>query len=446
MATRTQETLLNRTSADLIGEARRIVIKVGSSLLIDPSGKAAREDWLASLGADIAALRASGQQVVAVSSGAVALGRRQLGLKPSARLDHKQAAASAGQILLMEAWQRALAPHGIPAAQLLLTIEDTERRRRWLNARATMEVLLAQGALPVINENDSVATDELRYGDNDRLSARAAQMIRGDLLILLSDVDGLYTGDPSRDDSARHVPFVEEITRDIEALAGDPGQLGSGGMRTKVAAARIASGAGCATIIASGREHHPIRRLQEGARSTLFSAYGSPARAYKQWIAGTLEPAGSLTIDAGAAKALASGKSLLPAGVVAVGGEFERGSCLAVLDRQGKEVARGISAYNAAEARGDPGLRQRPDRGVSGLSRPGRVDPPRRSCDYRAMRMLEATMAEIGRRARAGAAALREAPAAQRTDAIRAMARHLRARARPKCSPPMPPTWRKRRR
>ena len=278
----------------------------------------------------------------------------------------KQAAAAAGQPLLMQAWERAFAPFGIPTAQLLLTLDDTESRRRWLNGRATMEVLLASGALPVINENDSVATEELRYGDNDRLSARVAQMMQCDLLILLSDVDGLYTANPARDPGARHVPHVESITDEIERCAGDASGagVGSGGMRTKLAAARIAQGFGCATIIASGQIDHPLGRLLSGeARSTLIDAAGSPARAYKQWIAGTLVPAGSIRIDDGAVRALQSGKSLLPAGVRAVEGSFERGVCLRVLDPNGREVARGITAYTSAETEAILGC---PSAGIEG--------------------------------------------------------------------------------
>lgn len=337
--------------ARLIADARRIVVKVGSSLIVDPAGRTARIVWLASLGADIAALRSQGKEIILVSSGAVGLGRTYLGMKRPARLDQKQAAAAAGQSLLMQAWQQALAP--IAVAQLLLTYDDTERRRRWLNARATIETLLAHKALPVINENDSVATDELRFGDNDRLSARAAQMIKADLLVLLSDIDGLYAADPARTPSAAFIPYVERIDAAIEASAGGAvaDGFGSGGMRTKIAAARIAMAAGCATLIASGREQHPLRRLAEGARATIVAATGSPGRAYKQWIAGTLEPAGSLVVDDGAASALAAGKSLLPAGVVEVRGDYERGSCLAIVDRAGREVGRGISSYDSAEAR-----------------------------------------------------------------------------------------------
>jgi glutamate 5-kinase len=340
---------LARTAA-LITAARRITVKVGSSLLVDDAG--VRREWLRALGEDLSKLREEGRQFVIVSSGAVALGRKRLSLKASARLALKQAAAASGQPLLMRAWEEAAAPFGIPTAQLLLTLDDTESRRRWLNARATIEVLLANGALPVVNENDTVATEELRYGDNDRLSARVAQMIQSDLLILLSDVDGLYTGDPRRDSRARHVPHIQTITEEVESwAAGATGAgLGSGGMRTKIVAARIAQSFGCATIIASGHEEHPLTRLASGeAIATVIDAAGSPARAYKQWIKGTLVPAGSVQVDAGAVRALAGGKSLLPAGVTSLEGTFERGVCLRILGPDGKEIARGISAYTSAE-------------------------------------------------------------------------------------------------
>ncbi len=336
-------------SAALIKAARRITVKVGSSLLVERDG--VRNAWLHALGEDVAGLRDE-RQIVIVSSGAVALGRRRLSIKASAKLALKQAAAASGQPLLMRAWEEALTPFGIPTAQLLLTLEDTESRRRWLNARATIEVLLGNGALPIVNENDTVATEELRYGDNDRLSARVAQMIQSDLLILLSDVDGVYTADPRRNPGARHVPHMESLSEEVESwAAGTSGAgVGSGGMRTKLAAARIAQGFGCATIIASGHDEHPLARLASGeARSTVIDAKGSPARAYKQWIAGTLVPAGSVTVDAGAVSALDAGKSLLPAGVRAVDGTFERGVCLRVLDPDGREVARGICAYTSAE-------------------------------------------------------------------------------------------------
>ena len=337
-------------SAALIKAARRITVKVGSSLLVDSDG--VRWAWLRALGEDLGKLREQGRQFVVVSSGAVALGRKRLSLKASARLALKQAAAASGQPLLMRAWEEAAALFGIPTAQLLLTLDDTESRRRWLNARATIEVLLANGALPVVNENDTVATEELRYGDNDRLSARVAQMIQSDLLILLSDVDGVFTTDPRRDSKARHVPHIEAITEEVESWAAGASAagIGSGGMRTKIAAARIAQSFGCATIIASGHDEHPLARLASGeAIATVSDAAGSPARAYKQWIAGTLVPAGSVQVDAGAVRALAGGKSLLPAGVKSVEGTFERGVCLRILGPDRKEIARGITAYTSAE-------------------------------------------------------------------------------------------------
>lgn len=344
-----QETLAR--VAALIEAARRLTVKVGSSLLASEHG--VRRDWLETLGKDIAELRSAGKQMVVVSSGAVALGRHHLKLKRSARLPLKQAAAAAGQPLLMDAWADAFRPFGIPAAQLLLTLDDTESRRRWLNARATMEVLLGQGAVPVVNENDSVATEELRYGDNDRLSARVAQMIQSDVLILLSDVDGVYTANPQRDPEARHVAHIEDISAEVEGWAdGASGAgIGSGGMRTKIAAAKIASSFGCATIIASGHSDHPLAGLASGgARATVIDASGSPASAYKQWIAGTLVPAGSILVDDGAVKALASGKSLLPSGARKIEGSFERGVCLRIIAPDGREVARGITAYTSREA------------------------------------------------------------------------------------------------
>jgi len=347
------QTISATTPAQAIACAQRITLKIGSSLLIDEAEGGARDAWLASVAADIVELRSQGKKIIVISSGAVALGRRHLGMKRSARLDFKQAAAAAGQPLLMQAWERALSPHGIATAQLLLTIEDTEQRHRSLNARATLEVLLAQGGLPVINENDSVATDELRYGDNDRLSARVAQVVRSELLILLSDVDGLYTADPASEPTAERIAYVATISPDIEHMAAGAkaAGTGTGGMRTKIEAARIASGFGCMTIIASGRGNRPLRHLGDGGPGTLIAASGSPGKAYKQWIAGTLSPAGSVTIDAGALRALGSGKSLLPGGVTAVEGRFERGACLRILGPSGEEVARGIAAYGASETR-----------------------------------------------------------------------------------------------
>jgi glutamate 5-kinase len=344
-------------AAALLAAARRVTVKIGSSLLIRSDAAELREDWLASVAADLAELRRSGKQLIVASSGAVALGRARLGLSRSVRLDVKQAAAATGQPLLMQAWDRAMSAHNIATAQLLLTIGDTEARRRWLNARATLETLFARGVLPVVNENDSVAPEELRYGDNDRLSARVAQLARSDLLILLSDVDGLYTGDPARDPAARHIPRLEEIDAEAEGFAG-PARgdgVGTGGMRSKLAAARIARAFGCATIIASGRDDHPLARLA-GARATVIPALGSPASAYKQWIAGSLAPAGTVTIDAGAVAALRAGKSLLPAGITRLDGSFERGACLAICDAAGAEIGRGIAAYAATEAAAILGL------------------------------------------------------------------------------------------
>lgn len=336
-------------AASLIGSARRIVVKVGSSLLVEHGS--VRSAWLATLAEDIRSLMDQGKQVVIVSSGAVALGRSYLKMSATGRLDQKQAAAAAGQSLLIQQWQRALEPHEVPVAQLLLTLDDTEQRRRWINARATLQVLLGQGALPVINENDSVATDELRYGDNDRLSARAAQMVQADALVLLSDVDGLYTSDPNVDPAARHIPVLDTIDEESEraALGARRGGVGTGGMRTKLMAAAIAQGSGCATIIASGKEDHPLGRLLEGERSTVISASGNPATAYKQWIAGALSTAGTLTLDDGALRALQSGKSLLPAGITQVGGDFSKGGCVALLSLGGAEIGRGVTNYSAAD-------------------------------------------------------------------------------------------------
>lgn len=338
--------------AALIKAARRITIKVGSSLVVESEHNGVRSAWLSSLARDIVRLRDAGKQVAIVSSGAVALGRQHLKIRRSARLAMKQAAAAAGQPLLMQAWAAALSPFGIPTAQLLLTLDDTESRRRWLNARATMDVLLAQGVVAIINENDTVATEELRYGDNDRLSARVAQMIQSDVLILLSDVDGVYTANPSRDAQALHIPHIDRITSEVEQWAGGASSsgVGSGGMKTKIAAARVAQGFGCATIIASGHAEQPISALEKrDCKATIIAAAGSPARAYKQWIAGSLVPAGSVHIDEGAGRALGNGRSLLPAGITSVQGNFERGVCLRVLSPAGEEIARGITAYTSVE-------------------------------------------------------------------------------------------------
>ena len=341
--------------------ARLVVVKVGSALLVSPETGLVDQGWLAAFAADAARLRARGQKLVVVSSGAVALGRVRLGLPARAlALPEKQAAAAAGQSLLMRAWEEALEPHALRAAQILLTPDDTEVRKRFLNARATLETLLDLGAVAVVNENDTVATEELRYGDNDRLAARVAQMVGADLLVLLSDVDGLYTADPRGDPAAAHIPRVAAITPAIEAMAGGAnveGGVGTGGMATKLAAARIAAGAGCATLITLGRRPAPLAAVEHGERATLFAAAETPAAAYKAWIAGSLTPQGALTVDSGAAAALRKGKSLLAAGVRGVDGRFDKGDAVVVLDADGRELGRGLTRYDIADARRIVGLR-----------------------------------------------------------------------------------------
>jgi glutamate 5-kinase len=333
-------------------QARRIVVKVGSALLVDQDTGRLNRSWLETLIEDLLRLRKRGQQVVLVSSGAIALGRRQLGLaKGILRLEESQAAAAVGQIRLAHAYKELLEAHDVIVAQVLLTLEDSERRRRYLNARATLESLLAIGALPVINENDTVATTEIRYGDNDRLAARVAQMAGADCLVLLSDVEGLFTADPNKDSNAQFIQQVRQITPQIEAMAGaSASAVGSGGMTTKILAARIAVAAGCHMCIASGHPRHPVSRLEEGARCTWFVPHATPVTARKQWIAGTLKPAGAITIDHGALKALREGKSLLPAGVTAARGRFERGDTVSVLGPDGAEFARGIVAYSDVDS------------------------------------------------------------------------------------------------
>jgi glutamate 5-kinase len=319
--------------------------------LISPGGQVNRH-WLGTLVEDLLRLRARQQEVVLVSSGAIALGRRELKLPggPLA-LPHAQAAAAVGQIALAHIYKELFAAAGVTVAQILLTLEDSEHRRRYLNARATLSELLGLGALPVINENDTVATTEIRYGDNDRLAARVAQMTSADCLLLLSDVAGLYTADPNLDPAARLIPEVREITPEIEAMGGGSASaVGSGGMATKIAAAKIATAAGCAMAIAAGAPLHPVRRLEEGAECSWFLPSQNPENARKQWIAGSLRPNGAVIIDAGALQALRSGKSLLPAGVVAVSGQFVRGDTVSVLDRDGNEIARGMIAYGDRDA------------------------------------------------------------------------------------------------
>lgn len=335
-----------------LASAKRIVVKVGSSLLVGEDGADAR--WLAAFAADVARLRARGQQVLVVSSGAVALGRRRLALpKRALTLPEKQAAAAAGQSRLMRAWEEAFEPHDIACAQVLMTRDDTEVRRRWLNARATVETLLTLGVVPVVNENDTVVTEELRYGDNDRLAARIAQLAGADLLILLSDVDGLYTADPRNNPAAEHLARIGRLTPEIEAMAGGANAqagVGTGGMATKLQAARIAAAAGCATLITLGHRPDPLQAVEAGAKATLIEPSTTPAAAYKAWIAGSLAPAGALIVDDGAAAAVRRGKSLLAAGVRRVEGGFDKGDCVLVRDEAGHEIARGLARYEAADA------------------------------------------------------------------------------------------------
>lgn len=351
---------MDHTASELIGGARRAVVKIGSSLLIDPQSGGPDTARFAAIAAALAGWRTRGIETVLVSSGAVALGRRRLKL-PAGKLplDQKQAAAAAGQTALMIAWDRALEPHGLPAAQALLTFDDMESRRRWLNARATLDALLAAGAQPVINENDTVATAELRYGDNDRLAARVAQMCDADILVLLSDVDGLYDADPGRTPGARLIACVDAITPEIEALGGEPGKAGTGtgGMASKIAAARIAARAGIATIIAAGAQDDPLGRLERGAPHTVFAPETTRVTARQNWIAGAVAPRGTLHLDDGAVAALRTGKSLLPAGIVRVEGEFARGETVALAGPDGVPLAKGISAYGADDLRRIAGLR-----------------------------------------------------------------------------------------
>jgi len=332
---------------------RRLVIKIGSAILVEANGEL-REEWLKSLSQDIAALKSAGKDIIIVSSGAIALGRARLGLTGrNLSLAEKQASAAAGQSLLTRAYESALETHNITTAQALLTLNDTEDRRRWLNARSTLETLLALGAIPIINENDTVATDEIRYGDNDRLAARTAQMLGADTLILLSDIDGLYTADPRSDDTAKHLPLISTLSDDIIAMGGGinaQAAVGSGGMATKLAAAKIATQAGCRMCIMDGRGDNPLTRLKQGDRASWFEAENNPKKARSQWIGGALKPRGTLTIDNGAAKALTQGKSLLAAGVTQLSGSFSKGDSVSVCNEAGTELARGLIAYDASEA------------------------------------------------------------------------------------------------
>jgi glutamate 5-kinase len=332
--------------------ARRIVVKIGSALLVDRTTGRLRATWLNSLADDVAALADAGRDVILVSSGAIALGRHALGLpKGTLELEQSQAAAAVGQVSLAHAYQNVFQARGRATAQILLTLGDTEERRRYLNARRTIEMLLAHKAIPVVNENDTVATSEIRYGDNDRLSARVASMVSADCLVLLSDIDGLYTAPPGTDPSATHIPLVDAITPEIEAMAGDAGtELSKGGMKTKVEAARIAMAAGTDMVITTGKPLHPLRQLDQGAACTWFIAPSDPVTAKKRWIAGQLEPKGHVTVDAGAEKALGQGRSLLPAGVTGVSGSFDRGDAVVIRSAAGRELGRGLVAYALADA------------------------------------------------------------------------------------------------
>ncbi|MGB3865367.1 MAG: glutamate 5-kinase [Xanthobacteraceae bacterium] len=331
---------------------RRIVVKVGSSLLIDSAAGEVKEAWLEALAADLAALHAEGRDVLVVSSGSIALGRSRLKLpRGPLKLEESQAAAAVGQIALARLWAKVLTQYGIDAGQILLTLQDTEERRRYLNARSTIAKLLEWRAVPIINENDTVATTEIRYGDNDRLAARVATMTSADLLILLSDIDGLYDAPPGDNPNAKLIPVVASVSAAIEAMAGAAGsELSRGGMTTKIEAAKIATSAGTHMLIASGKVAHPLRAIAEGGRCTWFLTPANPVTARKRWIAGSLEPKGTLTIDAGAVAALRAGASLLPAGVIRIEGRFARGDAVVVRGPDSREIGRGLVAYDAENA------------------------------------------------------------------------------------------------
>ncbi|MBT8137422.1 MAG: glutamate 5-kinase [Gammaproteobacteria bacterium] len=363
---------MQKTQDDLpqLTDANRVVIKVGSSLLVDFDSGALNRAWLRSLAGEIARMVGRGQQIVVVSSGAIALGRKYLGFgKEQNKLNQQQAAAASGQILLAHAYQELLGLHDIKAAQLLLTLGDTENRRRYLNARSTLETLLAGSVVPIINENDTVATEEIRYGDNDRLAARVAAMCSADCLVLLSDVDGLYESDPSVDENAKLIPVVHEISADIEARAGTSRtEYGSGGMITKLAAAKICMPAGCATVIANGHRSKPLSAVENDSACTWFIPATTPSIARKRWIAGVLKPHGALTIDAGAVRSLTNGKSLLPVGIVAVDGTFQRGDAVIIQDDTGRDIGRGLVAYGSDEVQRIKGRRSAETQRILGYS------------------------------------------------------------------------------
>jgi len=360
------------SSKGLLTRAKRLVVKIGSVLLVEPATGALHTEWLTGLAADLADCRAAGQQVVVVSSGAIALGRRALGLGEGIlRLEQAQAAAAVGQTRLVHAWEEALQPHGLMTAQVLVTLADTQDRRRYLNGRSTLETLLGLGVVPVVNENDTVATDEIRYGDNDRLAARVALMAGADVLVLLSDVDGLYTADPRENSAARHLPEITEITAGIEAMAGGTGTAGArGGMKTKILAAKTAMQGGCAMAVMKGDVDRPLSALAAGARATWFRPQASPAAARKKWIAG-MKPVGALIVDEGAVAALRRGKSLLPAGVSRIDGRFERGDPVTIVSATGETVGAALVGYSAGEARAIAGQKSERIPGILGY--PGRA-------------------------------------------------------------------------
>ncbi|MCG7626544.1 glutamate 5-kinase [Epibacterium sp. MM17-32] len=341
-----------------LNTARRVVIKIGSALLVDRASGALRQDWLLSLAQDVARLKEQCKDVILVSSGSIALGRGALGLpRADLPLEQSQAAAAVGQIRLARAYEEALAPHGITTAQVLVTLEDSENRRRYLNSRATLETLIGLGAVPIVNENDTIATDEIRYGDNDRLAAQVAVTVEADVLILLSDVDGFYSANPALDPQAKRFDRIDTITPEIEAMAGDGvSGLSKGGMITKLLAAKMATAAGCAMAITEGSVMSPVAALEAGAPSTWFTAQGDPQVARKRWIA-AMKTRGVITVDEGAARALQNGNSLLPAGVRHVEGDFGRGDPLAILGPDGRKLGQGLSRYTAEEARAIQGHR-----------------------------------------------------------------------------------------
>jgi glutamate 5-kinase len=355
-------------AAAAIESANTIIIKIGSSLLVEDAHGAVNSAWLANVASDIAMLREAGKNVVVVSSGAIALGRRELGIDGrELALEEKQAAAATGQVMLAHAWREAMATHGIGVAQILLSPEDTETRRRHLNARATMGALLELGAVPVVNENDTVATAEIRFGDNDRLAARVAAMISADLLVLLSDIDGLYSANPRHSSDAVHVAQVDSLNDEVMAMAGSANAAyASGGMVTKLEAARIAMNAGCDMVICDGQGARPLSAVINGARHTLFRAEHSPLTARKRWIGGSLTPRGALRVDAGALRAIRQGRSLLPAGVTSASGSFERGDLIAIEDESGQVIGHGLTAYSASDTRVILGHKSREIEGLLG--------------------------------------------------------------------------------